>query len=68
MLHSKYARVLDNFPDTVMTNYQTAIAQLQELFERELLVQIYVRYLIIMVIRNIIFERINTIYQLYTII
>ncbi|GFU23986.1 uncharacterized protein NPIL_256531 [Nephila pilipes] len=49
---SKAARVLDSFPATA-DNYPKAVAQLQERFGREdLLVQIYVRDLLSMVMKN----------------
>ncbi|GFY16356.1 uncharacterized protein LOC103524116 [Trichonephila clavipes] len=50
--NSKAARVVESFPATA-DNYPKAIAQLQERFGSEdLLVQIYVRYLLSMVMRN----------------
>ncbi|GFX68339.1 DUF1758 domain-containing protein [Trichonephila clavipes] len=50
--NSKAARVLESFP-AAEENYPKAIAQLQERFGREdLLVQIYVRDLLLMVMRN----------------
>ncbi|GFW26967.1 DUF1758 domain-containing protein [Trichonephila clavipes] len=50
--NSKAARVVESFPATA-DNYPKAIAQLQERFGREdLLVQIYVRDLLSMVMRN----------------
>ncbi|GFS41466.1 DUF1758 domain-containing protein, partial [Nephila pilipes] len=49
---SKAARVLDSFPETA-DNYPKAVTQLQERFVREdLLVQIYVRDLLSMVMKN----------------
>ncbi|GFU15449.1 uncharacterized protein NPIL_556131 [Nephila pilipes] len=49
---SKAARVLESFPATA-DNYPKAVAQLQERFGREdLLVQIYVRDLLSMVMKN----------------
>ncbi|GFS85406.1 DUF1758 domain-containing protein [Trichonephila clavipes] len=50
--NSKAARVVENFPATA-DNYPKAIAKLHERFRREdLLVQIYVRDLLLMVLRN----------------
>ncbi|GFX99026.1 DUF1758 domain-containing protein [Trichonephila clavipes] len=50
--NSKAARVVESFPATA-ENYPKAITQLQERLGREdLLVQIYVRYLLSMVMRN----------------
>ncbi|GFW90633.1 uncharacterized protein TNCV_627991 [Trichonephila clavipes] len=50
--NSKAARVVESFPATA-DNYPKAIARLQERFGREdLLVQIYVRDLLSMVMRN----------------
>ncbi|GBM52642.1 hypothetical protein AVEN_43855-1 [Araneus ventricosus] len=50
--NSKAARVVESFPTTA-DNYQKAISQLQERFGRnDLLVQIYVRDLLTMVMKN----------------
>ncbi|GFY45165.1 uncharacterized protein TNIN_221901, partial [Trichonephila inaurata madagascariensis] len=49
--NSKAVRVVESFPESE-DNYPKAIAQLQERFGRELFVQIYVRDLLSMVMRN----------------
>ncbi|XP_035222808.1 uncharacterized protein LOC118195583, partial [Stegodyphus dumicola] len=57
---SKAARVVESFPATA-SNYPKAIAQLRERFGREdLLVQIYVRDLLSMVMRNASSGRVKT--------
>ncbi|GBN76691.1 hypothetical protein AVEN_258573-1 [Araneus ventricosus] len=57
---SKAARVIESFPATV-DNYQKAISQLQERFGRDdLLVQIYVRDLLSMVMKNAVTGRSKT--------